>query len=467
MTEDKFLDIVYYLKKTIWHTDFQNNVYVVGGSVRDLILGEEIKDIDICVTLPNGGIDFTNWLYEQGLLLREPVTYPTYGTSMCVLKEFPEVEIECVHTRKEQYKDKNSRNPETEYGTIYEDAIRRDLTINALYYNVSTLDIVDPTEKGLDDLEDHVIEATDENPDSIFEDDPLRIIRVCRFYTRFGWYIESDTYNSMVKNVDRLSIISKERIRDEFEKILMSKNTTLGLKMLHEIGALKYIIPELEKTVGLHQNSYHFGDVWVHTLALIDHYHERFEPDIICLLSCLLHDIGKIVTKTTGDDGRVHFYEHENQTILVEMILERLKYDNKTIKEVCFHVKNHMRTKNFGNDCKKIKTKNLNKLIYTCKTPERFTKLCRVIECDNLSHHPDHIITGQYDFFMKHLDNPMFGYELPVDGHDVMNVLNTGGGRHIKEILDKLVKQAFNNPDITREQCLKLIPNIAKQICYI
>lgn len=465
MTQKDFYKIVNYIKQIISDSEYDSHVFVVGGAVRDLLMNNEIKDIDLVIDLHDGGIRFVNWLYKLNLLKHEPVIYPTYGTAMCIFKDFPDVEIECVQTRKEQYKDKNSRNPETTYGTIFEDSIRRDLTINSLYYNISSGEIIDPTEKGKDDILGHVIRVTDsERPDEILIQDPLRIMRICRFSTRYGWGIEHDTYQSMVRNVDRLSIITHERIRDEFQKILLSKNATMGIRMLVDIGAMKYIIPEFTQTVGMTQNKFHFGDVYEHTLALIDYYHKHFEPDIECLLACLLHDIGKINTRTMGEDGRVHFYEHENETGLVESILRNLKYDNNTIKEVCFITKNHMRTKNFGNDCIKIKPKNLNKLIYTCRTKERYEKLCRVIECDNMSHHPDYIVTGQYYYFMKQMNNKMFGYHLPINGNDIMSYLNIDGGKEIKLIMDKLIKQAFNNPDINKEQCLKQLPGLLKQV---
>lgn len=300
------------------------------------------------------------------------------------------------------------------------------------------------------------------NIDITFYGNPLRILRAIRFSTRYGWKIEDETYKSMVRNVDRLSIITHERIRDEFQKILMSKNATLGIRTLVDIGAMKYIIPELVQTVGMTQNKYHFGDVFEHTLALIDYYHTHFESDLICLLSCLLHDIGKVITKTIDEKGNVHFYKHELQTCLIMNILKNLKYDNHTIKEVCFIVKNHMRTKSFGNDCENVKQKTLNKFIYTCFTKERYIRLCKVIECDNMSHHKDYVIKGQYNYFMKQLDNKMFGYKLPVNGNDIKKCLGIDGGVIIKHILDILIKLSFNNPDISRETCLKQIKGLYK-----
>ena len=159
MTKDNFHKIVLYLKDLINGTKFEGKTYVVGGAVRDLYMDKEIKDIDIVVERPNGGIDFANWMGENGYTHGSVLTYPTYGTAMFRLNEYPEVEIECVQTRKEQYKDKNSRNPETEYGTLYEDVMRRDFTCNTLLYDITNCQILDLTEKGIEDIKNKIIRS--------------------------------------------------------------------------------------------------------------------------------------------------------------------------------------------------------------------------------------------------------------------------------------------------------------------
>ena len=225
----------------------------------------------------------------------------------------------------------------------------------------------------------------------------------------------------------------------------------------------------VDEMIGMEQNAFHFGDVFEHTMALIDYDTKYFQSeDVAVRLALLLHDIGKIKTRSVGDDGRIHFYDHEfaGSEMIVD-ILKRLKYDNKTIEIVQFLVKNHMRTKNFGNDCVKIKTKSFNKLAYICKNEYLYKALARVIDCDNNSHKAEYNITGQYDYFMNHLDDAhkMFNYKLPVDGNDVMEVLGIPAGVMVKKVLDKLIVRAFPNPDtLTRESCLKSIPSIAKEI---
>ena len=464
----KFYAITDYIKSIIKGTKYENKLYVCGGAVRDLIMKKPIKDIDLVVDMENGGIEFAQFCKEQELITNDIVFYMRFGTAMFKFLKFPDEEIECVMTRGEKYPDRNSRNPITVFAGIEEDCIRRDLTINALYYNISTGEIVDMV-GGKNDIENKIIRTTNENPDIVFDDDALRILRTVRFHCRFGWEIEQKTYESMKKYVDRLEIISKERIRDEFNKILLSDNASMGIRTLCNIGAMKYIIPEVEEMIGMEQNAYHFGDVFEHTMTLLDYDTQHFQSDDITVrLAMLLHDIGKIRTRSVGDDGRVHFYEHEfvGSDMVVD-ILKRLKDDNKTIDDVKFLIKNHMRTKNFGNDCEKIKTKHFNKLAYTCKNEYRYKSLARVIDCDNNSHKAEHNITGQYDYFMSRLEDAfrMFDYKLPVDGNDVMEVLGISGGVLVRKILDKLIVRAFPNPDtITRESCLKLIPIIAKEI---
>ena len=304
--------------------------------------------------------------------------------------------------------------------------------------------------------------------DQTFIDDPLRILRVVRFVCRYGWNIEEQTYKAMKRNVKRLKIITKERIQAELNKILLCDNAVMGINYIHKIGAMKYVIPDFEKCYGLGQNAWHFGDVAQHTLAVLGNHCEMFKPDLTERLACLLHDIGKVYTRTVKD-GKVHFYDHEYVGAdIVEDILRELKYDNDTIKEVQFLIKNHMRLKQAGDGAKFIKDKTLNKLLYECKTYERFKSLMRIIECDNLAHKEGCCIFNQYKELTEKVKNSdtymkMFGYKLPVTGEDIMNTLGIGPGPIISEINKRLLNQAFMDPGISRGRCIQLLPGIKKQ----
>lgn len=461
--------IILLLYKIIKNTCFEGHVFCVGGAVRSFLLSDEPKDIDLCIDLPNGGINFANWLYNKGYLIHVPILYPTYGTAMFKLKEYPNIELEVVQTRKEQYHDENSRNPETCYGSLMEDCMRRDLTINSLYYDITNDKVLDLTGNGVNDIKEHRIRVTS-TPDIVYSDDPLRILRCIRFSSRFGWEIDKETYQGMIDNVDRLSIITKERIQDELNKMLVCKHPVMAMELLKNTGAMKYVIPELIETYDMTQNAYHdFNTVWEHTMLVIENmqktgFYFNSPNKLVLMLSALLHDIGKIKTRSVGEDGRVHFYRHELETRLVESILRRLKYSNDVIADVVFLIKNHMRTKNWMDDCSHMKDKSLRKFQYECGDKYYFDLLA-LIDADNKSHGKEHCLPNQAQniddrtAYMIDDGTDMLEYKLPVDGNDVMAYKGIKPGREVKEYLDYILKLCFVNPSISKEECLKAIKN--------
>lgn len=458
----RYNEICDYLRNIIVDSVYENHLYTVGGCVRDSILKHEIKDIDLVIDLPNGGIDFSQWLYNKSLLTHVPVVYETYGTSMFCLKQFPDVELEAVQTRKEQYKDKNSRNPETCFGTIIEDCLRRDLTINSLYYNVTSKEIIDITKRGIDDINNHLI-TTPCDPDITYTDDALRILRCIRFASRYKWEIDNNTFEGMIRNVDRLKIISQERITDEFNKMLLNDNAVFALELLYKTNAIKYVIPELIDTYKMSQGKYHFGTVWEHTMSVVD---KLKGEDLTLKMSGLLHDIGKVKVRTVDDNGNIHFYKHDIVSAdMSTSILRRMKYSNNFIKDVYFLIKNHMRTKPWGNNCENIKPKSIRKLQYECGE-KYFDSLLKLIDADNLSHAKNYCLDNQVKkiceltYEMMKNDEDMLNYTLPVNGDDIMKALYLPPSEKIKRYIEIVKKICYKNPKITKEDCIKQIKNI-------
>ncbi|MDE6391176.1 MAG: hypothetical protein K2L26_07165, partial [Duncaniella sp.] len=218
MTTEIYHRICGRLREIVRDTEWEGHIFAVGGCCRDEVMGYPIKDLDMAVDLPNGGIAFARWLEEKGLTKGGIVTYPRFGTAALSLREFPDDEIQIVQTRKEKYTDRNSRCPETAFGDIREDCMRRDLTINSLYYDICRRRVVDITGRGLKDIEDRII-RTPMAPDTTFDDDPVRIYRTIRFAARFGWDIDGPTYEAILRNIPRLKIVTPTRCHTELDKI--------------------------------------------------------------------------------------------------------------------------------------------------------------------------------------------------------------------------------------------------------
>lgn len=459
MKKELYIKIKDFLRGLIIGTEWEGHVFAVGGCVRDEIMGLEIKDIDMCVSLQDGGIRFAEWLRDNGHTTKGVAVYPNYGTAMLHLNEFPEVELEFVQTRKEKYIDHSCRNPETAFGSIEDDCMRRDLTINALYTNISTGEIVDITGKGVDDIKNHII-RTPNDPDIIYDDDPLRILRCIRFASRYGWDVESETYEGMVRNVSRLEIITKERVQDEFCKMLTCKHPVMAMELLRKTGAMHYVIPELEETYSMTQNEYHFGTVWEHTMAVLE---GTRDDDLILRLSALLHDIGKIRVRTE-EGGKIHFLKHELKSgDMIDELLRPLKFSNDIIKEVTFLVRNHMICKTWGYECENMKDKKLRRLQYECNTEERFRNLMTIIDADNNAHAADKCMPKQVELILRRTEtmkaegSDMFNYKLPLSGKEAMELKALKPGPAVKECLDYLMKIAFVNPLREKEEFVKLL----------
>lgn len=291
-----------------------------------------------------------------------------------------------------------------------------------------------------------------------WDDDPLRILRCIRFASRYRWEIDVETFDGMVRNVQRLAIITKERVKDELDKMLTSPNPVAAMELLRKTGAMHYVIPALEETYDMTQNEYHLGTVWEHTLAVMEH----LKSDRLELrLATLLHDIGKIRVRTE-ENGKVHFLKHELASAeMVDELLRPLRYRNDFIQEVTFLVKNHMVTKSWGDNCEHMKDKTLRKWQFVCGTEERFRKLMLLIDADNNAHAPGHCMPHQVELIlqrteeMKAESTAMFSYKLPLTGKDVMVIKGIEPGPQVKECLDYLLKLAFVNPLRDKEETIK------------
>jgi putative nucleotidyltransferase with HDIG domain len=317
--------------------------YVVGGFVRDLLLNRASKDIDIVVL--GDGVDFAQEFANSLPQKTDFAVFKTYGTAMV---KTPEWEIEFVGARKESYV-KESRKPDVLPGTLSDDQLRRDFTINALAISLNQenlFELIDPF-NGVEDLQNKLL-RTPLIPGETFDDDPLRMMRAIRFATQLQFSIHVQTYEALYEFAERLSIVSQERIIDEFNKILASKKPSIGLQMLHETGLLKMFFPELEAMAGIEiVNKKAHKDNFIHTLKVVDNVCK--ETDNLWLRwATLLHDIGKPITKRyIPEQGGWTFHGHEDKGArMVSRIFRNLKLPlNEKMKYVEKLVSLHHRPK--------------------------------------------------------------------------------------------------------------------------
>ena len=287
--------------------DLQVESYVIGGFVRDLLLERgEPKDVDVVAV--GSGIELAQKVSQ--LLPRKPKVqvFKNYGTAM--LRAF-DMEIEFVGARKESYSEE-SRNPEVESGSLEDDQNRRDFTINAMAISLNEASfgqLLDPF-NGLEDLK-HKIIRTPLDADITYSDDPLRMLRAIRFASQLDFRIEKHSLEAITKNKDRIRIISRERVVDELNKILLSPKPSIGFALLHKTGLLHILIPELTALEGIDEieGQRHKDNFW-HTLEVVDNISENTE-DLWLRWAALLHDIGKAPTKRFDQQIGWTFHGHE------------------------------------------------------------------------------------------------------------------------------------------------------------
>ena len=322
-------------------TDWEGKLFLVGGIVRDPLFGlDEPEDIDIVVL--GSAIKLANELFAKGISEIKPVTYPRFGTSLIRIKGS---NVELASARKESY-EKTSRKPHVKPASLEEDALRRDFTINSLMRDLFTEELLDLTKRGLQDIKDKVL-RTPLDPKITFRDDPLRMLRAVRFKNRFRLRYETNLHSAIVRERERLNIISNERIRDELVKMLLHPSAPESLKDLMDLGLLGMFAPEFVEGVGIEQGNYHAKDVWGHTLDVV---REASSLEIdeskkyFVVLGALFHDIGKPRTKSIEPNGRVRFFGHERVGAdMTKKIMKRLRFSSSDIYKVSSLVQNHMR----------------------------------------------------------------------------------------------------------------------------
>ena len=424
--------------------------YMVGGCVRDSILGVEPKDYDIT----------TSAKPEETISLFEK-TIPTglkHGTITVIINSTP---YEVTTFRTEGIYLDNRRPSSVDFVTdIKEDLSRRDFTINALAYNENT-GLIDYF-NGVNDIKNKIIRCVGD-ADKRFKEDALRMLRAIRFSCQLTFDIEENTLKAIKDNYKLIENISFERIRDEICKILISPNPSRGLELLKDTNLLELILPEINSLVDFSPKcNNHNRNVFTHTLRVID----NTENDLLLRLSALFHDVGKLNTLTPFNNGLFYgFPGHSIEgAIMSKRILSKLKFDNNTIKIVSKLIEHHLvlnvdtmltkyEVKKLLNDVGKNNISLLFKLqradINSLDNPKIF--LDKVNYTEKLT---NEILENNEPLTIKDLD---------ITGEDLISNLGLKPGKIIGDILNYLLDKVLENPNLNSKEILL---NLAKDKFY-
>ncbi|MCF0147090.1 MAG: CCA tRNA nucleotidyltransferase [Clostridium sp.] len=427
----------------IINTFYKNNyeAYMVGGCVRDSILGITPKDYDLTTSAkPETTISLFNRTIPTGL---------KHGTVTILINNNP-YEVTTFRTDG-SYLD-NRRPSSVNFVTdIKEDLSRRDFTINALAYN-EIAGLIDYF-NGINDMKNKLIRCVGD-ADKRFKEDALRMLRAIRFSCQLSFDIEINTLNAIKKNYLLISNISKERIRDEICKILVSPNASKGLKLLQETNLLEVILPDINSLVGFSPKcSNHNRNVFSHTLKVINNTNDN----LILRLSALFHDVGKINTLTPFNSGSFYGFPGHciEGSIMTKKILSDLRFDNNTIEIVCKLIEHHLvlnvNTMPTKYDVKKLLNSvgkdNMNLLfslqradIKSLNNPEPFLK--KVSYTEDLV---NEIVKNKEPLIIKDLD---------ITGKDLINTLGIKPGKLVGETLNNLLEKVLENPALNSNESL-------------
>ncbi len=427
--------------------DANFEAFLVGGCVRDLFMGRKPKDWDIT----------TNATPEQIIPLFSKTFYENNFGTVAVVNEETKDEslkiIEITPYRLESSYSDHRRPNEVSFSTdILDDLKRRDFTINAIAYEPDTAEIIDPF-FGVADLARRTIKAVG-NPKDRFFEDGLRILRAVRLHVELDFPIDPETERAIADNSHIIKEISKERVRDELIKIIMSDRPMNGFLILKKLGLLQYIIPKLEEAIGIEQKGVHIFDVWTHLLKSLQHSADKKYP-LHVRLSALFHDIAKPETRRFDQNTKEYsFYGHEVVgSRVTKKILEDLKFSRETIDKVVKLVRWHM----FFSDTEQITLSAVRRLLVNVGK-ENIWDLIDVRMCDRIGtgrpkENPYRLRKYQA-MIDEAMRDPISVAMLKTNGQRIMDVLKTTPGPQIGYILNALLEEVLEDPSLNTEEYL-------------
>lgn len=440
--------------------------YLVGGCVRDILIGNKPKDWDITTNAKPEEIQKLFATFAEATEAEPATIYENQFGTVGVKTESddPTLKIIELTTFRLEGKYTDKRHPdEIKFAeTVEEDLARRDFTINSLAFNLRSsqdLNIVDSF-GGREDLKNKLIRAVG-NPEERFQEDALRMMRALRFMCQLGFDIEEKTKAAIKKHAGLLEFISKERIRDEFSKILMTNYAADGIRKMEQLNLLKYVIPELEEGIGMGQNKHHIYTVFEHNVLALE-YATKQNYDLTVRIASLLHDVGKPRSKR-GEGPDCTFYGHQvvGEKMVLE-ILDRLRFPKDLIEKAALLVREHM----FVYDPEMVTDAGARRLVRRVGK-ENLEDLFRLREADRIGSG----VPKAQPYRLRHLkfriekvmNDPISAKMLKVNGEDVMHEGGAGAGPKVGYILAILLEEVLDDPALNdRDILIARIKDLSK-----
>ncbi len=442
-------DEVSQITKTLEKAGFE--AYLVGGCTRDLLLGKKPKDWDIT----------TNATPEQIIPLFSKTFYENvYGTVGVVNEAATDETLKVVEVTpyrlEAEYSDFRRPDKVTFSTSITDDLQRRDFTINAiaLRMNVGGKEVIVDLYKGQEDLSQKIIRTVG-NPKDRFCEDALRMMRAIRLATELGFTINKETTDAIYENSHLLAKIAKERIRDEFNRILLASKPMDGLIMAHKLGVLRFIAPELEKGIGVEQTQAHSYDVWEHLLRSLQHAADKGWP-LDIRLAALFHDISKPETRRFSHETHQNtFYGHEVVgSRVTQKILENLKYPKKLTEKVAKLIRWHM----FFTDTEQITLSAVRRMVANVGT-ENIWDLMNLRICDRIGtgrpKENPYRLRKYKSMIEEALRAPISVAMLKINGKRVLDVTGETPGPKVGFILHALLEEVLEDPQLNNSEYLE------------
>lgn len=452
--DEKIKKIIEKLRGCIRLTRYNGKVYLVGEAVTNSILDEPIKNLEIVVDSENGGNILANIFAAKEKcfgLGKNPLMSTKEGTAKVWLTndlELKNITITFVEPHKCKYNSLYKC-----YGTLEEDSKRRELTINSLYWNI-TDEKIHTFNCGINDMTTQTLRTME--PDVVFMEEPIKMLQVIRYSAELGWGIEKNTWLSIIRNSHFIKTETQEKVSNEFAKILVSNNASYGIRKLKYCGLLKWIVPDVQDLNMAYESRKPMVTAFDHTMRVLD----EVQPNIESRLAALFHDIGSVVTEGYKKNMSKDMFSAE----IARGDIEDMKFSTDIAKAVETAIRYH-RVFGIYSDGVMPPDKKIRKFVSLCG--ENLGVTMDLMNANNL-----HCTYGKkkrqaFDILnrieeLEEIEEEK-NVKLPVSGSDIIKHLKLKkGGPIVGIVLEKIKEAFFENPNMTKEECLELAVNECK-----